>query len=141
MKFSRIQRIDAQGSDDGPTLARRRKSQMEDASKNLLKHIPGESSGFYLISAGALGQSASELGLAVLFFLSFLILVLVRWMAGASFWIFVTSIGAFIIWMSVIEGGYISKVYLSDIEGVWGFIVASFYSIIVTVLASSGRLE
>ena len=138
-------------SSSSPSVAQEANVQKEaqenslaESSKNLLKHIPGEASGFYLIAAGAF-EEPGVIALGVLFSLSMIILVLVRKIANASKWIYATTVGAFIIWMFVIDGGFLAelvKIKFPMFEvGPWGLIVAMFYSIVVTLAANAGKIR
>src|ERR1700741_1687275 len=77
-----------------------------EVAQNLLKHIPGEASGFYLLSADTLTQPTFD-ALEFIFVLSFILLLVVRWLAGASRSIMITTILAFLLWMLIFEKGFL----------------------------------
>ena len=110
-----------------------------ETSKNLLKHIPGEASGFYLISAGAFPDPGS-VTLGILAVMALAILVLVRLLAKASSGILLSSVVAFLLWMLVIDNGFLAVAFPGLLPDPWGLILASFYSIVITVLATAGKI-
>ncbi len=111
-----------------------------EASQNLLKHIPGEASGFYLLAADSI-KDPSRGNLGVIFFLAFVLLVVVRWLAKASWGIMITTILAFVIWMLIFEKGFLHVVWPNLLPAPMGLIVAVFYSMLVTLLASAGKIR
>ncbi len=113
---------------------------VSEISKNLLKHIPGEASGFYLIAAGSF-QDPGIGTLGALFAMSLFIVLLVRILAKASIGIIATTVGAFLIWMLVIDNGFLAQVLPDVLPDPWGLILALFYSIVITALASAGKLR
>lgn len=111
-----------------------------EASQNLLKHIPGEASGFYLLAVESiirptLGQ------LAMVFGLSFVLLVVVRWLADASRGIMITTILAFLLWMLILDKGFLHVAFPGLLPAPFGLIVAVFYSTLITLLASAGKIR
>lgn len=111
-----------------------------EGSKNLLKHIPGEASGFYLIAVDSIHDPG--LGtLTLIFVLAFVLLVVVRWLAGASRGIMVTTIIAFALWMFILDKGLLHVAFPSFLPDPLGLIVAVFYSTLITILASAGRIR
>jgi FtsH-binding integral membrane protein len=115
-------------------------ARLANASNNLVVHILGEASGFYLMSVEAFSDaSMSHLGLV--FVLSIVLLVLVRWVAGATKAVLVTSLTAFVIWMFVLENGFFHALMPDVLPNPLGLIIAAFYSAVVTILATSGKLE
>lgn len=133
--FSSVKGVRVQGaSNSGPSLT------IEKASSNLLAHIPGEASGFYLLSAQSFDQpSIGNLG--VLCVLSSVLLLAVRWCANASIAVIATSLIAFALWMFVLEQGFFRALIPDLLPDPLGLIVASFFSAIVTVLATAGKLK
>jgi hypothetical protein len=111
-----------------------------EGAQNLLKHIPGEASGFYLLAAGAF-VSPSVTTLAVIFVLALVLLVVVRWAAGASTAIMTTTIVAFFIWMFVIDQGVFHVAFPALLPVPLGLIIAVFYSTLITTLASAGKIS
>lgn len=115
-------------------------------AQNLLVHIPGEASGFYLMAMGAVkheveGSEGAAQGYALLFgILSLVLLILVRWLASASRAVMVTSIIALLLWMAILDMGVL-RLYHLGIPGAAGAMVAAFYSTAVTLLASAGKLK
>ena len=108
-------------------------------TENLLKHIPGEASGFYLLASSSLTDvTTGRLGL--IFALSLILLVVVRWLALASWGIMLTSIGAFALWMLIFDKGYLHAIFPDVLPSPLGLIVASFYSALITLLASAGKI-
>lgn len=112
---------------------------LQKSAQNLLAHIPGEASGFYLMAVGAMDQP--KIG-AVIFvsILALILLVLVRWAAKASGGVMVTSIVAFAIWMLVLDKGVLHVLWPHLLPNPLGLIVAAFYSAVVTILANAGKL-
>ena len=111
-----------------------------ETSKNLLKHIPGEATGFYLISVAAF-EKPSDWTLAALFLMSLIILLLVRVLAKASLAVIITTVLAFLLWMFVIDNGFLAQMFPNALPDPWGMILASFYSVVVTLLAGAGYLK
>ena len=107
-------------------------------SKNLMKHMPGEATGFYLVAASFF-EAPGAVALGVLFVMALALLILVRVLAEASVWIIVSSVIAFLIWMLVIENGFLAEVL--PVPAPWGAILAMFYSAVVTLLASKGIIS
>jgi hypothetical protein len=109
-------------------------------SENLLKHIPGEASGFYLLAVSSLTQpTLSNLGL--IFFLSLVLLLVVRWLAAAGWGMMLTSLGAFALWMLIIDKGFLHAIWPNLLQAPMGLIVAGFYSTLITILASAGKIR
>lgn len=113
---------------------------LEESALNLLKHIPGEASGFYLLAAGAF-EKPSVTTLGILFVLALVILFVVRFAAKASVAVILTSLGAFAIWMFAIDQGFFQAVFPSLLPAPMGLVLAAFYSTIVTTLAGAGKIK
>lgn len=111
-----------------------------DISQNLLKHIPGEASGFYLLAVDSI-KDPSTRDLGVIFALAFVLLVVVRWLAKASWGIQVTTILAFVLWMMIFDKGFLHVVLPNLLPPPMGLIVAVFYSMLITLLASAGKIK
>lgn len=111
-----------------------------EASQNLLKHIPGEASGFYLLAVDSI-KDPSLGNLGVIFSLAFVLLVVVRWLAKASPGIMITTILAFVLWMLIFDKGFLHVVWPNLLPAPMGLIVAVFYSTLVTFLASAGKIR
>ncbi len=110
------------------------------AAQNLLLHIPGEASGFYLMTSAAFNVPPEQNPyLWILAVMGLILLVVVRWIADASIWVMVTSILAYFIWMIAFDGGALRHVF--NLADPWGLIIAVFYSAIVTALASAGKIK
>jgi len=111
-----------------------------ETSQNLLKHIPGEASGFYLMAADAFTDP--KVGtLGFLFVLALILLILVRWLAGASRGIMIATCFAFLLWMFVLEKGFLHAAFPNLVPAPMGLILAVFYSTAVTALASAGKIR
>jgi hypothetical protein len=112
--------------------------------QNLLVHIPGEASGFYLMGIDVVRDSStrevSARDALVVGLMALVLLVVVRWLANATWAVMVTTIVAFLLWMSVIDHGFL-RVYGLALPGKLGSAVALFYSALVTALASAGKLK
>jgi hypothetical protein len=122
-----------------PKLSKVQQNLLE-ASQNLLKHIPGEASGFYLLAAESIDQpSVGTLGL--IFVLAFVLLVTVRWLARASRGIMITTVIAFLLWMFILDKGFLYVAFPKLIPTPLGLILALFYSILITLLASAGKIR
>lgn len=121
------------------TLASRRDAIVE-VSENLLKHIPGEASGFYLLAVDSI-KSPSLVNLGVIFTLAFVLLIVVRWLAKASLGIMITTVLAFVIWMLIFDKGFLHVIWPNLLPAPMGLIVAVFYSMLITLLASAGKIR
>ena len=111
-----------------------------ESAQNLLKHIPGEASGFCLMAADSFEKP--KFGILVLIcFLSLILLVVVRWLAGASRWIMLTTLGAFVLWMFVLDKGVLHVAFPNLLPDPIGLILAVFYSTLITLLASYGKIQ
>jgi hypothetical protein len=111
-----------------------------EVSQNLLKHIPGEASGFYLLAADSFVQPS--VGLLGLFFgLALVLLLLVRILAKASVAIIVTTLLAFLLWMGILDKGFFHVLWPNLLPSPLGLIIALFYSIVITTLASAGIIK
>ena len=118
----------------------KREQNLLGASENLLKHIPGEASGFYLLAADSFTKpNARTLGL--IFVLALALLVIVRWLAKVSAGIMVTTIIAFLLWMLILDKGFLHVAFPDLLPPPWGLILAVFYSTLVTLLASAGKIR
>lgn len=111
-----------------------------EASQNLLKHIPGEASGFYLMAADAIAEPSKKT-LGLLFVLALILLIVVRVAAGASRGIMVTTVLAFVIWMFSFDRGFLNVAFPTLLPDPLGLIIAVFYTTLVTVLASTGKIK
>jgi hypothetical protein len=116
------------------------KQKLVEGAQNILKHIPGEASGFYLIAVDSL-QNPGITSLWVIFILALILLIAVRWAADASKWVMGTTIAAFFLWMFVIDNGVFHVLFPTLLPDPWGLILAGFYSTLVTVLASTGKIK
>jgi hypothetical protein len=111
-----------------------------ETAQNLLKHIPGEASGFYLMAINAIDRPS--LGVAGLICgLAFILLVAVRWSAQASCGIMWTTIGAFVLWMLVLDKGLLNLAFPHLLPDPLGLILALFYSTLITILANAGIIR
>jgi hypothetical protein len=126
-----------------PTAAERRES-LARTSENLLKHIPGEATGFYVIAVSAFDKQ-STLNLGIIFFCSLALLVLIRWLARTSRGVMVSTIIAFFIWMLIIDNGFIYLLIHTNLPGFpirsWGWVAAAFYTAVITILADAGIIK
>ena len=121
-------------------VAAPRKEALLETSQNLLKHIPGEASGFYLLAVDSI-KDPSVVNLGFIFTLSFVLLVVVRFLAKASLAIMLTTIAAFFLWMLILEKGFIHVLFPNLLPAPMGLIVAVFYSILITLLANAGKIK
>jgi hypothetical protein len=113
---------------------------LAEASQNLLKHIPGEASGFYLLAVDSITKpSLRTLGL--IFVLALVLLVLVRWVAKASWAVLISTVIAFGLWMLILDQGFLHAAFPSLLPPPLGFIVAVFYSSVITILSSAGYIR
>ncbi|HLE04917.1 MAG TPA: hypothetical protein VI729_09960 [Anaerolineales bacterium] len=109
-------------------------------ASNLLAHIPGEASGFYLLWVGALTEpTLVELG--ILFVISVALLVVVRMLAKASALLIVSSLVAFAIWMFVVDNGLFKVWFQLPIQEMLLLAIAAAYSTLITLLANAGILK
>jgi len=123
-----------------PVAPATRKETLVEVAQNLLKHIPGEASGFYLMAVDSFqNPTLSILGLIAA--LAAILLVVVRWAAGASPGVMVTTIIAFVIWMFVLDKGILHVAFPNLLPDPLGLIVAVFYSTLITVLAGAGKIR
>jgi hypothetical protein len=111
--------------------------------QNLLVHIPGEASGFYLMALDLIKDTQGKivpLHSIYLGAMAFVLLVVVRWLAGASWGVHLTTIGAFLLWMAVLDNGFL---HLNGwhFPGQFGLVVALFYSTLITLLGSAGKIK
>jgi hypothetical protein len=113
---------------------------LEVSANNLLQHIPGEATGFYLMSADALVHPTIGM-LWMLFAMALVITVLVRWLAKASWQLLASTIGAFVIWMFILDKGVLHQMWPELLPHPMGLIVAVFYSIVITLLANAGKIR
>lgn len=110
------------------------------ALENLLMHIPGEASGFYLMSVGLFAEPSAG-ALWLIFVMALILLLVVRILAKASLWVTLTTLGAFIIWMFVLDQGIFHLLMPNLLPDPLGFVVALFYSAMITLLASKGIIQ
>lgn len=142
MQFHAIRtgKADLREGEDGKGGAAGGRTALEESAMNLLKHIPGEASGFYLLAAGAF-EKPSVTTLGVLFALALVILLVVRLSAKASIAMILTTLGAFVIWMFAIEQGFLQVAFPSLLPAPMGLVLAAFYSTIITTLAGAGKIK
>jgi hypothetical protein len=112
---------------------------LEITAQNVLAHIPGEASGFYLMAVGAIDKPPVGT-LIFIFLLALILLVLIRWAAKATKGVMLTSVLAFGIWMLILDKGVLHVLMPTLLPGALGLVVAVFYSIVVTTLANTGKL-
>jgi hypothetical protein len=113
---------------------------LQGTSENLLKQIPGEATGFYLLAAGAFAKP-NLWTLGIIFVLALTLLVMVRWLAHASRAIMTTTIIAFLLWMLILDNGFIHALFPNALIPPWGFIIVTFYTIAVALLANAGKIK
>ena len=109
-------------------------------SENLLKHIPGEASGFYLLAVASFTKPSVAI-LGIIFFLAFVLLIVVRVCARASKGIIVTTIIAFLLWMLIFDNGFLHVLTPNLLPSPLGLVIAMFYSVLITILASAGKIR
>lgn len=109
-------------------------------SENLLTHIPGEATGFYVLGVSALDKpSAGNLG--IVFACALILLIVARWIAKASWAMMVTTIFAFLLWMLIFDKGFLHVLAPNLLPNALGLILAGFYSALITLLASAGKIK
>ncbi len=113
---------------------------LQKSAQNLLLHIPGEASGMYLLASGAFNDPGT-MTLSLLAAMSLVVLIIVRWLAGASTAVMITSVLAFVIWMFAFEVGAFHSMFVKVLPDPWGLIIALFYSTIITLLANAGKIK
>lgn len=133
-------RAPAPGAGPTRTAAAGTRETLAGVSENLLKHIPGEASGFYLLAVDSMKQPSTR-DLGIIFILAFVLLVAVRWLADASRGIMFTTIFAFMLWMLILDKGFLHVVFPNLLPAPMGLIVAVFYSMLITLLASAGKIR
>ena len=107
---------------------------------NLINHIPAEAVGFYVFVVESIAKpSRTELFFA--FLGALFLLIIVRWLAKATTWVWVTTIAAFVLWMFILDAGFLKALLPDLFPDPWGLIAAMFYSTAVTLLASAGKLS
>jgi hypothetical protein len=117
------------------------------AVQNLLVHIPGEASGFYLMAIPLAKDAKAQvtIWMAVLIGLVALgLLVLLRWLGAATTAVKVTSIIAFFIWMLAIDQGFLNLLLVDagfSQAQTLGVVLALAYSTVITILGSAGKLK
>lgn len=116
--------------------------------ENLLTHVPGEASGFYLLGLEMMRPAPPDrfdpFELGVLFVLALALLVLVRKLAGASTVLIVTSAIAFGLWMTVFKDGFFYQALnrafgLEDVRLL--LVISAFFTGAVTALANAGKIK
>jgi hypothetical protein len=109
-------------------------------AQNLLKHIPGEASGFYIMAVDSIEKpSLSTVGL--IFVMALILLLAVRQLADASRDIMLTTIGAFLLWMFIFDKGLLNMLFPNLLPDPLGLILAVFYSTLITLLAGAGKIR
>ncbi len=124
---------DAEAQADSGTLA-------QSTAQNLLAQIPGEASGFYLLAADNI-QNPGTGTLAFIFVLALILLIVVRVVGKASRMVILTSVGAFVIWMFVLDQGLFHVLAPNLLPDPLGLIVALFYTTLITALANAGIIK
>lgn len=115
-------------------------SDIETSANNLLAHIPGEASGFYLMAVGALSNPSMQV-MWLLFVLSLVITLLLGWAKKSSPAVIGSTIIAFLIWMTAMDQGVFRIAYRDLFSPPIGLLIAAFYSIVLTALADRGFLK
>lgn len=122
-------------------------NRVQTTMENLLTHVPGEASGFYLIglemirgasTAGAAALTTGELG--GLFACAMVLLVVIRKLAGAGLGLIITSATAFALWMMVFEDGFLNHAFHVE-KPVYWLVISAFFTALVTALANAGKLK
>ncbi len=70
-----------------------------------------------------------------------ILLVTVRWSAGASRGILLTTIGAYLLWMLVLDQGFLHVAFPNLLPDPLELIIAVFYSTLITILAGAGKIR
>jgi hypothetical protein len=109
-------------------------------SENLLTHIPGEATGFYLLAVSALDKPTTG-NLGVVFACALILLIVARWIAKASWVMMLTTIFAFLLWMLIFDKGFLHILAPNLLPNPLGLILAGFYSALITLLASAGKIK
>ncbi|MCC6617182.1 MAG: hypothetical protein IT320_27155 [Anaerolineae bacterium] len=125
--------LDADAQSEGNQTA-------QTTAQNLLAHIPGEASGFYLLAVDNL-QDPTTGTLVFIFLLALILLILVRVLGKASRAVILTSLGAFVVWMLVLDQGLFHVLAPNLLPDPLGLIVAIFYSSAITALANAGVIK
>ena len=115
-------------------------SDIETSANNLLAHIPGEASGFYLMAVGALSNPSMQV-MWLLFVLSLGLTLLLKWAQKSSPKVIGSTMIAFLIWMTAMDQGVFRTAFPDFFSPPIGLIIAAFYSIVVTALANTGFLK
>ena len=115
-------------------------SDIETSANNVLAHIPGEASGFYLMAVGAISKPPMQT-IWLLFFLSLVLTVLLGWAKKSSPAVIGSTIIAFLIWMTAMDQGVFRTAFPSLFSPPIGLIIAAFYSTVLTVLANNGKIK
>ena len=123
-----------------PVASPSREEAVSTIVENLLKHIPIEASGFYMTSLKFL-RNLELPSLAVIAILALILLVVVRWAAGASRAVMYSTIGAFVLWMLVLDQGVLHQAFPALVSNGMDAVLALFYSGIITALASTGKIK
>ena len=109
-------------------------------AENIINHIPAEATAFYLMAVQALGEP-TQLQLFIAFVLSLVLLIIVRWLGNASRAVWISTIVAFVLWMFLLDKGFLHPYWPRVLPDAWAPVIAGFYSTVVTLLASKGMLK
>lgn len=119
-----------------PTVA----NTLQGTSENLLKHIPGEATGFYVLAVSSVDNPTSGT-LGIIFGCALVLLVVARWIAKASWMLMLTTIIAFFLWMQIYDKGFLHVLAPNLLPNPLGLILAGFYSALIALLANAGKIK
>ena len=111
---------------------------------NILAHVPTEAVTFVASTTPlvVINGKPDAVNAWVVFALAALITWLVRWLGKATRWVWITTIVAFFLWMSLVPSGalYLACSFIRDIQ-IPLMLLAAGFSAIITILASAGKIK
>ena len=119
-----------------PTVA----NTLQGTSENLLKHIPGEATGFYVLAVSSVDNPTTGT-MGIIFGCSLVLLVVARWVAKASWIMILTTLIAFFLWMQIYDKGFLNVLAPGLLPNPLGLILAGFYSALIALLANAGKIK
>lgn len=108
------------------------------ALQNLLSHIPAEASTLYVAGLDIVGQNANAGTLIAVAVFSLLVLLLVRIWFRAQWWVIITSVVAFVLWIYGMGNGPFQALGLNLPQGLGAFFILGFH-MVVTIFTTARR--
>ena len=132
----------ADGAKRGPARNPVRGSDaLQGAAENLVKLLPAEATGFYLGALAIYTKPPEKSDLLLYSILAMILMFVARLVAKAGIWSIIFTAFAFLLWMGTIDNGVL-RVYFPDLcKPPRSTVIVGFYTGLVTLLSSCGKIK